>query len=84
MALSIKDDATDALARQLSKVTGESLTTAVRKAVQERLERERRRTARHGLAERLEAIAARGFGDLKPGPGSTDDDDLYDEDGLPR
>lgn len=58
MALSFKDGDTDRLAREVAKLTGENLTEAVRKALAERLERERRRReAPGGLAERLEALA---------------------------
>jgi antitoxin VapB len=39
MALNIKDDGTDRLARELAGVTGETITTAVGVAVRERLER---------------------------------------------
>ena len=41
MALSIKDDETDRLARELAKATGESLTEAIRESLRQRLERER-------------------------------------------
>lgn len=60
MALSIKDPATDKLIRELAKLADEPLTTAVRKAVEERLERERlRRGKTRSLAERLDEIAKR-------------------------
>lgn len=58
MALSIKNDEADALARELVGVTGESLTTAVTEALRERLARERRgRPA--DLIARIEAIQDR-------------------------
>jgi len=58
MALSLKDAETDRLAREVAKLTGESLTEAVRTALAERLERERRKRGRaKSLAERLDAIA---------------------------
>lgn len=41
MALSLKDPETDRLAREVARLTGESLTEAVRDALAERLERER-------------------------------------------
>jgi antitoxin VapB len=41
MALSIKTDRADRLARELSRLTGETMTEAVTKALAERLERER-------------------------------------------
>jgi antitoxin VapB len=43
MALSIKNDEADRLARALAAETGESLTDAVLAALRERLERERHR-----------------------------------------
>lgn len=59
MALSLKDPETDRLAREVAKLTGESLTEAVRKALAERLERERLRRGRQGggLAKKLNALA---------------------------
>ena len=41
MALSIKTDEADRLARQLARLTGETMTSAVTVALRERLERER-------------------------------------------
>ena len=41
MALSIKSDEADQLARDLAAVTGETLTEAITTALRERLERER-------------------------------------------
>lgn len=58
MALSLKDAETDRLARAVARLTGESLTEAVRTALSERLERERRkRGTPSGLARRLDRIA---------------------------
>jgi len=57
VALSFKDEETDRLARALAKLTGETLTDAVRGALAERLERERlRRGDARALADRLLAI----------------------------
>lgn len=58
MALSLKDPETDRLAREVARLTGESLTQAVRTALAERLDRERLRRAkpRTGLVERLTEI----------------------------
>ena len=57
MALSLKDKETDNLAREVAALTGESLTEAIRKALLERLQRER---LRHGqpanLAERFREL----------------------------
>lgn len=57
MALSLKDKETDRLARQVVALTGETLTDAVRKALAERLERERlRRGQPSDLTMRLRRI----------------------------
>ncbi|MBV8400520.1 MAG: type II toxin-antitoxin system VapB family antitoxin [Acetobacteraceae bacterium] len=54
MALSLKDKETDRLAREVAALTGETLTDAIRKALAERLERERlRRGGSAWLADRL-------------------------------
>jgi antitoxin VapB len=85
MALSIKDDQADELARRLSSLTGESITTAVRTALRERLEREQGRRGRAGLADRLLKIGRRCADHMGQPAHSLDHGELlYDEDGLPR
>jgi antitoxin VapB len=60
MALSIKTDEADALARKLAKLTGENLTEAVTVALRERLAREHaRRLAARDLPARLGVLARR-------------------------
>ena len=66
MALNIKDDVADRLARELAAETGETITTAVTVAVRERLERlrgavprERRREALTTLTDRSSARPVR-------------------------
>jgi antitoxin VapB len=81
MHLNIKNDRTHALAVKLAELTGESLTGAVTKALEERLERERGRQSVDEKVRRIMAIV-RAAG---PSDGaSSDHDDLYDERGLPR
>lgn len=58
MALSIKTDEADRLARELAKLTGESLTDAVTVALRERLARERQERD-PGLADRIMAFSER-------------------------
>jgi antitoxin VapB len=58
MGLNIKNDEPCALIRELSHLTGESMTRAVSVAVRERLEREQKRRRRASAAEMLE-IGAR-------------------------
>ncbi len=58
MALSIKTEEADHLARALSRLTGESLTQAVTVALRERLDREQaRRSAEAELPARLAGLA---------------------------
>ena len=60
MALSIKTDEADRLARELSKLTGETMTEAVTRALAERLERERAaREANKDLPARIKAFSER-------------------------
>lgn len=69
MALSIKTEDADRLARALARLTGESMTEAVTKALAERLDRERAaRAANDSLPQKLEALAAafRRNYDLRP------------------
>jgi antitoxin VapB len=85
MALSFKDAETDWLAREVAKLTGESLTEAVRKALAERFKRERRKRGRSkSLAERLDEIALRCA--ALPGYDTRTPDEIigYDEYGVPR
>lgn len=83
MALSIKDPAADLLARRLAEQTGENLTVAVRKALEERLEREQRRAS--AVAGRLVEIGRRCAAQLEPPFDSADHAELlYDEAGLPK
>jgi antitoxin VapB len=60
MALSIKTDEADRLARALAKLTGENLTEAVTTALRERLDRERaRRISGNDLPARLDVLTRR-------------------------
>ena len=84
MALSIKHPDADRLARELAAHTGESLTEAVLKALQERLTRMRGRSRSVPLSQQLRAIRKRCA--RLPVIDSRPADDIidYDEKGLPR
>jgi antitoxin VapB len=84
MAMNIKNDETQKLARKLSDLTGESLTAAITQAVRERLERVQSGQG-EGLAERLLRIGKDCAVHLE-GPFKTAEhgDILYDDRGLPR
>jgi antitoxin VapB len=85
VALSLKDAETDRLAREVASLTGETLTTAIRTALSQRLERERlRRGRRAGLADRLLAIGVRCAAGPDLDPRSPDEIVGYDENGLWR
>lgn len=82
MALSIKSDEADRLARRLAEATGETITQAILVALRERLDRELQGTE-IGIAERLGRLAEDALAlpivDARPA------DELvgYDELGLP-
>jgi antitoxin VapB len=85
MALSLKDAETDRLAREVARLTGESLTETVRKALAERLERERRKRGQtKGLAERLNELAKECAALPDHDTRSPDEIIGYDEYGVPR
>jgi antitoxin VapB len=82
MPLNIKSDEAHALAAELARLTGESMTRAVTEAIRERLERERRLRNQATLAEELLAIgrrcAAQGRKDFRP-----HGELLYNDRGVP-
>lgn len=84
MGLNIKNDETCLLARDLARMTGESMTGAITVALRERLAREKRRRDADARAEELLAIGRRCARLLEPGPSATEHGDLlYDDQGLP-
>ncbi len=83
MALSLKDKETDRLAREVASLTGETLTDAIRKALAERLERERfRRGQPARLADQLVALGQECAALPDFDSRSTDEIAGYDEDGM--
>jgi len=84
MSLNIKNESAHRQARELARLTGESMTAAVSEAIRERLERVRG-NSRKGLAERLLEIGRDCAAHLKEPYKSMDIDELlYDEKGLPK
>ena len=82
MSLNIKDPETDRLARDLAAKTGESITQAVKIALQERLKRESAKTE-VGLADQLMEISRRAS-KLPRKTNRTPDEIIgYDDRGLP-
>lgn len=78
--MNLKDPEVYRLAHELAQRRGTSMTAAVRAALAEAVERETARAPRASLEDLL-AIARRSAGRPEP---YLDDDDLYDERGLPR
>lgn len=82
MGLTIKSAKTCQMVRELAKLTGESPTVAVRRAIRERLERVR---GKRGLAEQLLRIGQECADRLtEPYKSMSIDQLLYDEKGLPK
>jgi antitoxin VapB len=83
MPLNIKDRTTEQCVRELAMVTGETVTTAIRRAAEERLHRVRRERAAGSLATELLQIGKR-CADLLEVDRRTPDEILgYDDHGLP-
>ena len=84
MALSIKNDATERLARKVAAATGESLTAAIQKALEERLDRLELQRKGQILSSQLAEILRRV--DQLPVLDRRRPDEIigYDEHGLPR
>jgi antitoxin VapB len=84
MPLSIKNPDTERLARQVAKETGESLTEAIQKSLEERLEKLKRRRKGHILACQVDDLLRRV--DALPVLDSRPEDEIlgYGPDGIPR
>lgn len=84
MALSIKDPETEQLARHLAQATGETITQATKRALEERLRRVGGQSRRAALLEDMAAIRQRWCA-MPIVDDRTPDDILgYDAHGLPR
>jgi antitoxin VapB len=84
LALSITDPEIERLARELAKQTGETLTVATRRALEERLRRVGGDARRAARLEDLAAIRRRWAALPVRDPRSADEILGYDENGLPR
>ncbi len=84
MALSIKDPETDRLARALADATGESITEAIRRVLEERLARESERVSYERMRSDVRRVQERLAGLPVLDPRSPDDLIGYDEHGLPE
>jgi antitoxin VapB len=84
MPLSIKNAATERLARQVAEKTGESLTEAIQRSLEERWERLKQQRKEHILAGQLDDLLRRV--DALPTLDSRSEDEIlgYDENGISR
>ena len=90
MALNIKSNRVSQLANELAQETGETITEAVGKAVEERLAHLHRSAQRKGLAQRLMETGRKCKAQASQTVQGREwlardyDAELYDEHGLPR
>ena len=87
MSINIKNDndETCRLARELARLTGDTITGAITVALRERLEREQLRRDIQTRARKLRSIAERCAEHMGPGPSAVEHGDmLYDDQGLPN
>lgn len=84
MAMRIKNEATERLARQVARVAGASLTEAIQKSLEERLGRLNRLREVHMLTDQIEDLLQRV--DALPTLDARPEKEVlgYDEVGIPR
>ena len=84
MAINIKDTETDHLAREVAHRTGETITDAIRVALQERLQRLSGRQRAATTREKINEILCRV--DALPIEDNRSEDEIlgYDENGIPQ
>lgn len=85
MGLSIKNEEVEARVRRLAEITGLGVTEAVDDAVRRRLEalEHDQEAERVRVHDTIEAIRAK-YGPLPPLDQKAIDEEMYDENGLPR
>lgn len=81
MGMNIKNETVERLARELAAETGETMTSAIQAALEERLERLRQQRDVEEKIRRIDEVLARS-GPTPPGL-TSDHSHLYDDDGLP-
>ena len=84
MALSIKDPETERLARSLAELTGENITTATKRALEERLRRVGGQSQKPALLEDMAEIRQRWSAMPVLDDRTPEEIVGYDEHGLPR
>jgi antitoxin VapB len=82
MGMNIKSERAHVLAKQISKETGETITSVVEHALEEKLVKLERAREKAGRLLLIRSIVAE-LGPVPPGV-TSDHSDLYDEWGLPH
>lgn len=82
MGMNIKSERAHALAKRISKETGDSITSVVEHALEEKLVKLERAREKAGRLMLIRSIVAE-LGPAPPGV-TSDHSDLYDEWGLPN
>jgi antitoxin VapB len=82
--LSIKNEATERLARQVADETGESITEAIQRSLEERWERLKTRRRGRVLTRQIEDLLRRVDALPTLDPRSPDEILGYDDHGMPR
>ena len=83
MALNIRNRRTEALAADLARLTGETKTEAITKALRDRIDRVRRDRSRRRMADELDEIALRCASRPLRDARTADEILGYGSDGLP-
>ena len=85
MSLNIKNEETHRLAKELARLTGETMTGAITVALRQRLERENHERSVGSRVKELQEIGERCARLLGDGPSAIEHGEfLYGEDGLPK
>jgi antitoxin VapB len=84
MALNIRNRETEKLTAELARLTGETKTEAVTKAVRDRLDRVRQARRKRSLADELDVIGRQCAALPVLDPRTPEEILSYDEHGLPR
>lgn len=82
MGMNIKNERVEELAQELARVTGETMTQAIKVALEERLAKLKQESDYAERKRRVREIVTR-FGPVPPGV-TSDHSDFYDEYGLPK
>ena len=85
MSLNIKNEETHQLAKELARLTGETMTDAITVALRQRLEREKHERSVESRVKELQEIGKRCARLLGNGASAIEHGEfLYGEDGLPK